>query len=205
MTRSPPAGEQLVCVSLRVCPQRNAKLQLRAWKRCCRWEGVLPRVLDLLPCPPPPPLLNATLLFPPQPAQPAQLRTPQKACFLQTLRTTPQFVQLTWWGRWNREVVLVRGSSRGGAPVLRFPGRPARAWMSTMAVVLQGWDLLCSCCSYSFRGRWPGSAHHPERMSGEDTESLERPLAPQLAPEGLRSLLLKMWYLDPGNQNQICI
>lgn len=95
-------------------------------------------------------------------------------------------------------------SGRGSSAQVPRPASQSTR-MSTMAVVLQGWGLLCSCCSYSFWGRWPGSAHHPERMSGEDTESLERPLAPQLAPEGLRSLLLKMWYLDPGNQNQICI
>lgn len=51
---------------------------------------------------------------------------------------------------------------------------------------------MCSYCSCSCQGRWPGLADYP----GRTRATWKRPLGPQLAPEGLGSLLLRVWYLN---------
>lgn len=121
----------------------------------------LPRLPDLLLSLSTAPSSWIPLLLPPP--QPAQLRVPQKACFLQTLRAASRSVLLNWVG----QLEWVGGASEG-----QFPRKGLPWWVPRLASQKQG--LEYSYRYYSFQRKQPGSARHPERMSREDMESLRK-------------------------------
>lgn len=126
------------------------------------------------PLRPPPASRSTPLLLPSQPAQTTPVRTPQEARFPHTPRTAAPCAPPGWVGQ---------APWAGGCQWRRLSGEDALCGCGP-----PGLGLTCSDGSHSFQGRRPGLAHPSER-----TRPWGRPLGPQLNPEGLGVLLLKVW------------